>query len=468
MKSDNIRVTAAVVAAALFMQNIDSTAVSVALPAMSRDLHVPVLHLSATITAYLVALTVFIPVSGWVADRFGAKRVFLWAIAIFTASSALCAVSGGVGSLVSARVLQGMGGAMMLPVGRLLLFRRAKREELLTATTWMTTPALLGPMLGPPLGGFLTDVLNWQSVFWINVPVGVTGLALAWRLIPEPPPESPAPPDLRGMALIGVSLTLLMVGLETAGRALLPPGGSPVCAVLGLALGWAAVRHCRRAEHPAVDFSLLRIPTFYAASVPGSLFRIGAGALPFLVPLMLQLGFGLSASASGLVSLASALGTFSTRPMAKFVLAAWRVRSVLIGGGIAFAAFLAICATLSPAWPLALLFAWLAIGGVSRSVAFATLGAVAFADVPQPRMSAATSLQGTLQQMVKAVGVTVAAGAMQATLLLSGRAQATRLDFAVAFVTLALIVLASAPLFATLDRDAGDGIGGRFKPRPRP
>ena len=205
------------------MQNIDSTVVATALPAMARDMNVAPVHLSSAITSYLIALTVFIPVSGWVADRFGAKRVFMWAIAIFTGASVLCAVSNGLGELIAARILQGLGGAMMVPVGRLLLFRRVKREELLSATTWLTMPALLGPLLGPPLGGFLTDALSWQSVFWINVPVGIVGLFLTWRLIPSPEAVKTAAPDLAGMTLIGTSLTAIMIGVETMGRGLLPP-----------------------------------------------------------------------------------------------------------------------------------------------------------------------------------------------------------------------------------------------------
>ncbi|MES2185636.1 MAG: MFS transporter [Pseudomonadota bacterium] len=456
--TDNIRITAAVVASALFMQNIDSTVVATALPAMARDLGVPAIHLSATITSYLVALTVFIPISGWVADRFGAKRVFMWAIGIFTLASVLCAISTGLGELIAARILQGVGGAMMIPVGRLLLFRRARRDQLLQATTWLTMPALVGPLLGPPLGGFLTDTLNWQSVFWINVPFGIAGLLLTWRLVPASEPVTPAAPDLKGMALVGISLSALMVGMETAGRGLLPPYLPAACIVAGLALFWLTVRHCRGMEHPAIDFSLLRIPTFHASTIAGSLFRLGAGALPFLVPLTLQLGFGLSATHSGLISLASALGSFCMRPMARYGLAWFSVRSVLVAGSVTFAAVLVVCAAFTPAWPTTAIFAVLLFGGLSRSMAFATMGALAFADVPQARLSAATSLQGTVQQLTKAVGVAVAAGAMQATMLLQGHERANHWDFAGAFLVIAAIVLASAPMFASLEPGVGEGL----------
>ncbi|WP_250500968.1 DHA2 family efflux MFS transporter permease subunit [Caballeronia sp. GAWG1-5s-s] len=458
MKGGNFRITAAVVASALFMQNMDGTIVATAIPTMARDLNVDAVHLSSAITAYLVALTVFIPASGWVADRFGARRVFMWAIATFTLASIACAAAMNLPQLLVARVLQGLGGAMMVPVGRLILFRGVKREELLQATTWLTMPALVGPLLGPPLGGFLTDALSWRSIFWVNVPVGVAGLLLTWRLLPPSPPEARTPPDLRGMVLSGASLSLFMVGIESAGRHVLPDGVPWVCVVIGVLLFRATVVHCRKTPNPAIDFSLLSIPTFHAATVAGSLFRAGAGALPFLVPLTLQTGFGYSASASGLVTFASALGSFCMRPMTALALRHFSVRTVLCAGSVSFAAVLAVCSTMSQAWPASAIFALLLVGGLGRSLSFATMGALAFADVPKPRLAAATSFQGTAQQLMKALGVTVAAGTIQATMLVSGSAQAERWQLACGFAATALLVLASLPMFARLSADAGQGI----------
>ncbi|VUD49125.1 hypothetical protein UKMH10_1860 [Burkholderia pseudomallei] len=229
MRAGDFRVTAAVVASALFMQNLDSTVVATALPSMARELGVNVVFLSSAITSYLVALTVFIPVSGWIAEHFGAKRVFIAAIAIFTAASVMCAAANGLATLVAARILQGAGGALMVPVGRLILYRGVSRHEMLAATTWLTMPALVGPLLGPPLGGFLTDALSWRAVFWINVPVGVAGAALAARLVPASAGERRAPADARGMLLVGAALAALMLGVETAGRDVLP-AGRPPCA----------------------------------------------------------------------------------------------------------------------------------------------------------------------------------------------------------------------------------------------
>ncbi|KND56581.1 MFS permease [Candidatus Paraburkholderia kirkii] len=345
--------------------------------------------------------------------------MFMWAIATFTLASVACAAAMNLPQLLAARIVQGLGGAMMVPVGRLILFRGVKREELLQATTWLTMPALVGPLLGPPLGGFLTDALTWRSIFWVNVPVGAVGLLLTWKLLPPSPPESRTPPDLRGMLLSGTSLSLFMI-------------------------------------------SLLSISTFHAATVAGSLFRAGAGAgagaLPFLVPLTLQTGFGYSATANGLVTFASALGSFCMRPMTALALRRFSVRTVLCAGSVCFAAVLLVCSTMSQAWPAAAIFLLLLLGGLGRSLSFATMGALAFADVPRPRLAAATSFQGTAQQLMKAVGVTVAAGTIQATMLVSDSAHTERWQLACGFIATALVVLASLPMFARLSLDAGEGI----------
>ena len=455
---DNFRITAAVVASALFMQNLDGTIVMTALPSMARSLGVNPVHMSSAITSYLVALTVFIPVSGWVADRFGAKRVFMSAIALFTLASALCAVSHGFAELIAARILQGVGGAMMVPVGRLILFRRVRREELLSATTWLTMPALIGPVLGPPLGGFLTDTLSWQSIFWINVPIGLLGLLLSWRLIPPSTAARPPAPDLPGMTLVGLALGALMLGVETVARDVLPHGMPELFIGLGILFSWLTVRHCRRTANPAIQFDLLKIPSFHASTVAGSLFRAGSGALPFLVALTLQVGFGFSATASGMVSLAGALGSFCMRPMTAYALSWFSVRTILILGSVSFSLILLVCAAFSASWPVSAIFLVLLIGGLSRSLSFASMGALAFADIPPDMLSGATSFQGTAQQLMKAVGVAIAAGSIQTTMLLSGRSAATHTDFVCAFVVTALVVIASWPMFATLPPTAGAGI----------
>ncbi len=462
-KQVDMRVMAAIVASALFMQNLDSAAIITALPSMARDLGEEPARLGVAITSYLVSITVFIPLSGWVADRFGAKRVFMAAIAIFTFASILCGRSTGLGELVAARVFQGFGGAMMVPVARLLLLRRVSKEDMLSAMTWLTMPAMIGPISGPPLGGFLTDSFGWRSVFYINVPIGMLGLAMvAWK-IPDVPPGDPGPPDIKGLLLIGVALALLMFGIETVGRGVFPRWLPPGALAVGLAVGVLAVRHCRARSRPAIDFSLLAIPTFNQATLAGSVFRGGAGAAPFLVPMLLQLGFHRSASAAGLVSFATALGAMAMKPLARPILRRFGFRAALAGNALLAAAGIAVCATFTAAWPVMAIFGLLALGGLARSLQFTALNTLAFADVPQAKLSAATSFFGTAQQLSPALGVVLATASLEASSALHGRqGLLTTADFSWAFVISAVVVAASAPFFTRLRQDAGGAISGHL------
>jgi EmrB/QacA subfamily drug resistance transporter len=464
LTSRDPRLVASIVASALFMQNLDSSVVATVLPAMARDLGTDPVHLSVAITSYLVALCVFIPVSGWVADRWGARRVFMAAIVVFAGASALVGLAGGLGTLVAARVLQGIGGAMMVPVGRLLLLRRVRKEELLTAMTWLTMPALLGPICGPPLGGLLTDAVSWRAVFWINVPVGMLGLILVWRFIPEVEGGDPGPLDARGLLFWGGALALLMAGLETAGRGIAPAWFPPAALLLGLLLGWRAARHSRAAARPAVDLSLLRIPSFSVPTLAGTLFRTGAGAVPFLLPLLLQLVFGLSAGGSGLITFATALGALAMKPVVRPILRRLGFRAVLAANGVAAALSVAACAAFSPSWPLVAIFLVLAAGGLSRSLQFTSMNTMAFADVPADRLAAASALSGTLQQLSVALGVVLGSLSLEASLRLSGHAAPELPDFQLAFLVAALVTLAFVPAALRLPRDVGAGVSGHRPP----
>jgi EmrB/QacA subfamily drug resistance transporter len=454
------RLIAVVVASALFMQNLDSTAVATALPAMARDFGEVPARLGTAVTSYLVALTVFIPASGWVAERFGARRVFMAAILVFTLASALCGLAQGVGSMIAARVLQGMGGAMMVPVGRLLLLRRVKKEELITATTWLTMPAVVGPLLGPPLGGLLTDTFSWRAVFWINLPVGLLGIALVAALIPHSPPEDPGPADAPGLALSGICLALLMFGLETAGRGVVP-GWAWMAALLGgLVFAALTARHSLNISRPAVELRLLAIPSFSVPVLAGTLFRIGAGAMPFLIALTLQVGFGISAAASGLVALASALGAFLMKPLVRQLLRRFGFRGMLAWNGVLAAAGVAVGALFTPTWPLWVIFVLLLLGGMSRSLQFTAMNALAYADVPPNRLAAATSLYGTMQQLSLALGVVVASTVLEFAAHLGGRGAATLADFHLAFLVTAGFTLLGALDVLRLRRDTGADVSG--------
>ena len=451
---------ALIVASALFMQNLDSAVLATALPAMARDLNEDPARLGAAITSYLVALTVFIPFSAWIADRFGAKRVFVLAILVFVAASLLCGRARGLQELIAFRILQGLGGAMMVPVGRLLLLRGVAKRDMLSAMAWLTMPALLGPVTGPPLGGLLTDLFSWRAVFWINVPIGLLGVVLAAWKIPPVAPGRPGPPDLAGLALTGLALAAVMFGLETVGRHVVPGWMSWGALLLGLAAAGLAVRHCRRVARPAVDLGLFRIATFRDPAVAGSLFRTGAGAVPFLIPVMLQIGFGMSATESGFVSFATALGAFAMKPLVRPLLRRAGFRRVLMVNGVIAAAGVAALALLGPGWPRLAIFALLAAGGLARSLQFTALNTLAFADVPPERMSAATALYGTLQQLTPALGVVLATATLEVSQALAGREALMPADFSAGFLVAAAVVLASVPLHARLARDAGSEVSG--------
>jgi EmrB/QacA subfamily drug resistance transporter len=454
------RAVAVIVASALFMQNLDASVVATVLPAMARDLGVDAVHLSVAITSYLVALCVFIPVSGWVADRFGARRVFMLAIVVFTAASACVGLSQGLGTLVAARVVQGIGGAMMVPVGRLLLLRRVNKEELLSAMTWLTMPGLLGPVFGPPVGGLLSDAFSWRAVFWINIPVGVLGLLLVWRFIPEVERQDPGPLDAKGLTLWGLALACLMAGLETIGRPIAPVWFAPSMLVAGVVAAGFAVRHSRRATRPAVDLSLMRLPSFGMSLGAGTLFRVGASTLPFLLPLKLQIVFGLSASASGLITFATALGAFAMKPLVRPVLKRFGFRRVLAVNAVLASAGVAICAAFTPAWPLVAIFAVLAVGGITRSLQFTALNTIAFADVPPEKLAPATAMTGTGQQLGQALGVVLASLTLEAALAWTGHATPGAPEFAIAFLVAAVVVLGCIPAALRLPPETGSRVSG--------
>jgi EmrB/QacA subfamily drug resistance transporter len=462
------RLIAAIVASALFMQNLDSAAVFTALPAMARGLNEPPARMGAAVTAYLVALTVFIPFSAWLGDRVGAKRLFLAALALFAAASAACALAAGLGALIAARVVQGVAAAMMLPVARLLVLRQARKDEILRAMTWLTMPALLGPIAGPPLGGLLTDAFGWRAVFLVNVPVAALGVALsAWK-IPAVPPRDAGPPDVVGLLLVGVALAGLMFGLETIGRGVVPPVLPVVALLVGAVVGVLAVRHCLRAARPALDLSLLRVPSYFHSAVTASLFRIGAGASPFLVPTLLQIGFGHGATEAGFLSFATALGAFGMKPLVRPLLARFGFRAVIVAGALLAGLSVASCALIGPGWPWLAVFLLLAAGGLVRSLLFTSLGALSVAELPTERLASATALSQTLQQLSPALGVVLATASLEASAALSGRAEAALApaDFAVAFVVAGVVAAAAAPFFARMPADAGAAVSGHA-PRPK-
>jgi EmrB/QacA subfamily drug resistance transporter len=456
-----MRLMAIIVASALFMQNVDSTVIATALPAMAKSFHADPLHMSVALTSYLISLAVFIPASGWVADHFGSKSVFRAAIVIFTVGSVLCGIAPSLPVLVASRIIQGLGGAMMLPVGRLVLLRSVSRSQMVSAMAWLTVPALIGPIMGPPLGGFIVTYFSWRWVFDINVPIGMIGAVAVSLYITDVRAEDRGGRfDAIGLLLTGFAMAAFMAGFETIGRNLVPLSWTLAALAAGFAAGGAYLLHAQRHPHPILDFSLLRIPTFANSMIAGSLFRIAVGAVPFLLPLMLQLSFGKSPMQSGLITFASAAGAILMKPAAQPLLRRFGFRAVLIVNGVLAAAMIAICAAFQPNWSSELLDVILFAGGFFRSLQFTAFNTIAYGDIERSRMSAATTLYTTLQQLTLTLGIVIGAATLEISARLTEHATATQADYALAFLVVGGIAMLAVPLCAALQADAGAELSG--------
>src|SRR5712671_2395577 len=447
-----------IVACSLFMENMDSTVIATSLPAIAADIGESPLALKLALTSYLVGLAVFIPISGWVADRLGSRTVFASAIVVFVAGSLLCAVSSTLAAFVAARFLQGIGGAMMVPVGRLVLLRAVPKNELVAALNYLTIPALLGPVTGPALGGAITLYFHWRWIFLINLPIGVLGLYLVLRHIPNvKEPEMPAL-DLAGFALTGVGLSVLMLGISSLGGHLLPEKITAACIVLG-ALALAAYPwHARRTAHPVIDLSLLKLPTFHSGVIAGSLFRIGA--TPFLLPLLLQVGFGMNPLQSGLLTCASALGAMFMKTLTTVILRRFGFRKVLTVNALVASAAIGVFGLFTAATPHLVIFVVLLASGCLRSLQFTALQAVSFAEVTRETMSQASSIASMAQRLAQSLGVAFGAYALQVSSLAQGHADIASADFAPAFAAVALVSAASLFFHAALPPGAGAEVSG--------
>jgi EmrB/QacA subfamily drug resistance transporter len=452
-----------IVACAMFMQNMDSTVIATALPVIAHSLGESPLRLNVAITCYLLSLAVFVPISGWTADRLGARRVFSAAILVFTLGSIGCGLSTSLWMLVVSRIVQGMGGAMMVPVGRLVLLKTVPRSDLVRAMSYVSLPAMLGPVTGPPLGGFIATYGSWRWIFFINIPIGLIGLVLINLFIEDFREAGARPFDLRGFVLTGLGLASLAFGFETIGR-----GAVPAAVTVGLLAAGAIamtfyVRHAKRVEHPVIDLALMRIPTYAAATIGGFLFRMGMGALPFLLPLMLQVGFGLSAVKSGMLTFASAAGAMTMKLGVNTIIRAFGFRVVMCGNAVISAAFLFAYAFFQPSTPHVVIFLSLLAGGFFRSLQMTSINSLSYADVPPAMLSRATSLTSMCQQLSQAVGVGTGALLLFVFLALRGESSPTPLDFSMAFAAVGCIGMLSVPFFLMMSPDAGAEVSGRGK-----
>jgi EmrB/QacA subfamily drug resistance transporter len=452
--------TPLIVACALFMEQLDSTIVATSLPAIAADLHQDPISLKLSMTSYMLAQAVFIPASGWVADRFGARTVFRAAIVVFTVGSILCGLSSTLPQFVAARILQGCGGAMMTPVGRLVLFRSVERSEIVRAMAYLTIPALVGPMLGPPLGGFISTYLHWRWNFWINVPFGLLGVILATLYVPNMREENIGAFDTRGFFLTGFGLSSLIFGLTVLGRGFIAHDVNVGLILFGLACSGLYIVHALRVENPILDLRLLAIDSFRASVVGGFLFRVGVGATPFLLPLMLQLGFGMTPFQSGLTTFVATAGALVMKATAASALQRFGFKNTLVFNCLISAAFLAANGLFRPDTPQTLLLMVLFVGGFFRSLQFTALNALGYADIDHAGMSKATSFSAVAQQLSLSSGVAIAAAVVEETRGLSLDARIGPQDFPPAFFVVAAITAASALVFMRLPHNAGAALSG--------
>lgn len=442
------------------MESLDSTVLATALPAVAHSMHEDPLHLSLAISSYLVSIAVFIPLSGWLAERFGARLIFRSAIVVFTIGSALCGLSESILQLVGARVLQGLGGAMMVPVGRLVILRKIPKNELVAAMTWVTIPALVAPIVGPVVGGFIATYSSWRWIFFINVPIGIFGYWLATRYITETEKEAPPPLDLVGWIILGVGLASFVFGLENLGKGLLPTSTVLTWIGFGILLSIAYTWRSRSSGAPIVDLSLMKIQTLGSSVTGGALFRIGVGAYTIAMPLMLQEGFGYTPLQSGLLTFAGATGAIVMRTMATRLVRWFGFRRLLVANTVVSTLLVLACGFLTPMTPQLFILGLVLVLGFSRSMQFTCINTMGFADVTPEQMSQATTLSGTAQQLSLSVGVAVAVQVLNTSQWLRHGDHLAPIDFSVTFWVVGLIAATSGFIFARLAADAGNSVSG--------
>lgn len=452
----------ALVTGALFMEILDASIIITALPRMARDFGTSAIGLNIGVSAYLLTLGILIPASGWVAERFGTRIIFTLAIMLFTLASALCGQASSLPEFVALRVFQGAAGAMMVPVGQMIVLQCTPRDKLMVAMSNLIWPALIAPVVGPPIGGLITEHLSWHWIFYLNVPLGLIGLAGAWKLVPRTHGGNVQRAfDWRGFAITATGTFALLAGLELTGAT----NRLPALALVAIGIGVLvlAFRHMRRYPQPMVRLDNLSIDTFKATIRGGSISRIGVASSPFLVPLLLQVGFGYSPTEAGMVLIALFAGNLAMKSMTTPILRKFGYRRVLIGSSIASFAGIAGCALLTPHTPIVVICAFLFASGMTRSMHFTTLGTMAFSDIPKPSMGDATSMFNTSIQLTMAAGIALSALAVKLgePLMLSLGSDATDLPYRFAFLPLSVPCLATLIEALRLPHDAGDSFVGR-------
>lgn len=449
-----LRIAPIVVASALFMEGMDATILATALPTIARDLGVDAVTLKLAVTSYLVGLTIFIPISGWVADRFGARSTFRAALALYLVASAGCAFSSSLEGFVAWRFVQGVGGAMMTPVGRMVIVRSVPKAELVGALATLTIPALFGPILGPVLGGVIVTYTHWQWIFLVNIPFGILGIVLATIYFDDVRPEQ-TPLDWRGFLLAATALTGLIAGATALGRHIAPWWAVALVFSAGAAAAWGYRRHAQSHPQPLLDLSLFARPSFDAGIGGGALFRVAIGAAAFLGPLLLQIGLGYDPLTSGLVTMWGAAGALLMKFLGKPILDRFGFRRVLVANTLLAVGSVAALAFIGPSTPLALIVALVFAGGLTRSLQFTSMHALSFADVEGKDAGPASAISSVAQQISLSMGVAIGALVLELSQHAAGRTVPGVPDFSVALLTVSAIAACAIFKMRALPPDAG-------------
>ncbi|WP_246132793.1 MDR family MFS transporter [Devosia ginsengisoli] len=449
------RILPLILATALFMENMDATVIATSLAAIAEDIGTDPISLKLALTAYLVALAIFIPVSSWMADRFGARNVFRVAMIVFMVGSVACAVSGSLLAFVVARFLQGMGGAMMTPVARLVLVRATPRHQLVNAMAWLTIPGLIGPIMGPPFGGFLTTFLSWHWIFLINVPIGIVGVLLVGRYMPDTQRNAPRRIDMGGFVLAGTAFALFAFGTSVISLPALPPVIGVIATVVGIGIGAIYVRHALRTDYPLLDVRLFRFPYFRSAIVAGSAFRLGQGATPFLFPLMLQLIFGMTPFESGMVTFAGAVGAIIAKFFADWIFKELGFKLSLIISTAISALGIVVMGLYTPETPVPLIISILVFTGFWNSTFWTGSSVFVFADIDDKDAGQANVISQVSSQLTMAMGIAVGGGVLEATQVFRGDGTLLLSDFHAAFFVVGAICAISTVMFMRLPKNAG-------------
>ena len=447
-----------VVAIAFLMEQLDSTIITTAIPDMAKSLGTTPLRMNLAVTTYVLTLAVFIPVSGWFADRFGARRIFVLSLVIFTVGSCLCGVADSFAMLVATRALQGFGGAMMTPVGRLILLRSFPRDQFFTAMIYMSLPALIGPVIGPLLGGVITTYASWRWIFYINIPFGCAGILLALRYVEEIRGGKQGRFDFPGFLMVGAGVALLQYGIENVGRPTIPIPAIIAVLIAAVLFLLAFVRYARKVAAPAIDLTLFRLRSFRIGTLAGGLARIGMNGVPYLLPLMLQVGFGMSPVMSGSLTFVTSFGALAIRPISTRLLRTLGFDRLLFWSALLGSAAIAGFALIGPDTPHWVIALYIALFGLLRSAQFMTSNTLSYAEMPSDKLSRATSLGGVLQQLTVSFGVSLSA--MLLGLLTTEGEPLTPARFHEVFLLMAIIPLLALPGFRFLKPEDGMEVSG--------